>query len=62
MLGISISTFHKIRNLGLVGPQPVRVAGSVRFRCKELSDWVDYGCPDEKQWQAIIAAKKLPYQ
>jgi predicted DNA-binding transcriptional regulator AlpA len=39
-------------------PAPVRLGGRTLWRVQELREWVDFGCPDNKAWQALQSAKR----
>lgn len=56
MLGLGESTFHRHRALGLIGPQPIKLGGSVRWDALELEKWIDAACPDASAWKAIQEA------
>jgi excisionase family DNA binding protein len=51
MLNISESHFHDMRREGLLGPEPVRLGRSVRWRRAELDAWLNAGCPNRQTWQ-----------
>ena len=54
LLGIGVSTLHRLRSSGRV-PEPVKIGGSVRWRREELKAWVDAGCPPVDKWVLIWA-------
>lgn len=57
MLGLGESTFHRHRALGLIGPEPLKLGGSIRWDRQQLECWIDAGCPDAEAWKAIEAAR-----
>ena len=44
LLGISVRSVWRLHSSHQI-PEPVRLAGSVRWRLSEVRDWVDAGCP-----------------
>lgn len=59
MLGIGESTFHRHRALGLIGPDPVRLGGSIRWDRLQLERWIDACCPEADAWKAIEEASRM---
>lgn len=59
MLGVGESTFHRHRALGLIGPKPIKLGGSIRWDAVHMGQWIDAGCPDSKTWEAIHEADRL---
>lgn len=53
LLGISRSAFYSLLSSGRIGPLPVRLGRSVRWRIHEIRDWVESGCPPHDRWQAV---------
>lgn len=45
MLGVSARTIWRLRDAGRM-PLPLKIAGAVRWRRRELLDWLDCGAPD----------------
>jgi excisionase family DNA binding protein len=43
-LGVHVRTVHRLKSVGKL-PAPIRFAGSVRWRLRDLLDWIDAGCP-----------------
>jgi predicted DNA-binding transcriptional regulator AlpA len=54
-LGIGTSTLDRLNAAGLV-PQPIRLAGSLGWNRRELSAWIDHGCPSRAEWSALWQA------
>jgi predicted DNA-binding transcriptional regulator AlpA len=44
LLHISLRTLWRLRSAGRL-PEPVRIAGMVRWRVDEIKNWVAAGCP-----------------
>jgi predicted DNA-binding transcriptional regulator AlpA len=44
LLGISVRSVWRLHSAHRI-PQPIRLAGSVRWRVAEIQAWVDAGCP-----------------
>ena len=59
MLGMGASTFQRQRALGVIGPEPVRIGGSVRWDRVAMEQWIDAGCPDADDWKAINQARHV---
>lgn len=49
--GRSLRTWRSLDAGGRI-PRPVRIGRSTLWRAKELSDWVEAGCPDRETWEA----------
>ncbi len=58
LLGISRSQVFELRKAGYL-PLPVELDGSVRWRVRELEDWLLAGCPmrDDWQWKPTLVVK-----
>src|SRR5262245_32528276 len=52
LIGVSPATFFRLRAGGLVGPDPIRLRGSVRWNLEEFQRWIAAGCPNHKVWLA----------
>lgn len=44
LLGISVRSVWRLHSAHRI-PEPVRLAGNVRWRLSEVRGWVDSGCP-----------------
>lgn len=51
-LRISERHFYKLHSGGRL-PRPVRLGRSVRWRAKELQEWLDAGAPPRGRWEAL---------
>jgi excisionase family DNA binding protein len=56
ILTVSTRTIHRWNSSGLI-INPVKVAGTVRFKESELSAWIDVGMPKRKTWAEIKKRK-----
>ena len=45
LLDISTRTLWRLRAAGKL-PSPVKIGGSVRWRAKEIENWIEAGCPE----------------
>jgi predicted DNA-binding transcriptional regulator AlpA len=54
-IGMGLSTFDKADAAGLV-PQAHRVGGLKIWSRRELSAWIDHGCPPRGEWGPLWAA------
>jgi predicted DNA-binding transcriptional regulator AlpA len=52
ILGISKRGFWRLRAQGKIGPKPVRVGGSLRWKLSEIMQWLDWNCCDMSEFQA----------
>lgn len=52
-LGISRRHFYGLHSSGRLGPLPVKLGSSVRWRRDEIETWVAHGCPARQQWQQM---------
>ncbi len=51
LCGCSDRTWRSWDSAGLT-PKPLRIGRSIFWRPKELTDWIDAGCPNRKEWLA----------
>lgn len=56
LLGVARSHFYGLHSSGRLGPMPVKLGKSARWRRDELTRWVEHDCPPRQQWQAIKEA------
>jgi len=49
LLDISLRTLWRLRAAGKL-PAPIRLGGSVRWRCSEIEAWIAAGCPTAALW------------
>lgn len=56
-----LSTWDRMTAAGLT-PAPVRLGGSVLWSRRELTAWMDHGCPARATWtpiwQAVVTARR----
>lgn len=52
MLGISRSKIWELNSSGKL-PRPVKLGHAVRWRRRELQNWIDADCPSRQQWEAM---------
>lgn len=53
MLGLSLRTIRTMDAAGKL-PRPVKLgARSVRWRVRDIDDWLAAGCPGRAQWEAV---------
>lgn len=53
LLGVARSHFYGLHSSGRLGPMPIRLGKSTRWRRDELEQWVLHDCPSRQQWQAM---------
>lgn len=58
MLSLSKRQVHRLRSAGKIGPEELRIGGSIRFRVDEVCLWLSStpSCADRKTWQAMKQA------
>ena len=56
-LSLSKRQIFRLSSAGRI-PKPVRIGGSVRWRQKDIEDFIDWGCPDRKEFEARKGAEK----
>lgn len=59
--GMGRSTFLRNRALGLIGPEPVKIGGVIRFDRVQLDEWIDAGCPRAEAWKAMQSSKRVSH-
>ncbi len=52
LLGISKRSFWRLRAQGKIGPKPVKVGGSLRWRLSSILKWIEWDCCDAAEFQA----------
>ena len=50
LLALGKTAFNDLRQRGLVGPMPIKLGRSVRWRKAEVDQWVNEGCPPRCRW------------
>jgi predicted DNA-binding transcriptional regulator AlpA len=53
IIGVSLSHLHTMRRKKLLGPQPVKLGGTIRWKRSELLRWIQAECPDLETWNRI---------
>lgn len=49
MLAVSKRQVFKLREEGLM-PEPIKIKGSIRWKLSVIQQWIDLGCPAEKDF------------
>ncbi len=44
LLDVSVRTVWRLRSCGQI-PKPVKLGRSIRWNARELSEWIEKGCP-----------------
>jgi predicted DNA-binding transcriptional regulator AlpA len=57
-LKISIRSVWRRDSAGQI-PPPVRIGRCVRWRSEDIRTWLDAGCPDRRQWEALAGPNRL---
>lgn len=53
LLSLSAKTVRRMNAAGRM-PRPVQLSpGAIRWRYRELSAWIEAGCPDRAEWEAL---------
>ncbi len=52
-LGVGISTIHAMRRAAKLPLRIVRLNAAVRYDAREVSAWVNAGCPPATKWNAV---------
>lgn len=50
--GAGVSTWDRWTAAGLT-PAPVRIGGALAWGRRELTAWIDHGCPTRAVWSAV---------
>jgi len=58
ILNISKRGFWRLRSAGKIGPMPVKVGGSLRWRLSEILRWVEWDCCDAVEFKARLEAEQ----
>jgi len=53
--GVGASTWDRLTAAGRT-PAPTRLGGSVGWSRRELTLWIDHGCPPRDEWEPIWKA------
>ena len=52
LCGISVRHYESLAAAGRVGPMPIRLGRAVRWRRRELIEWIGADCPGREKWFA----------
>ena len=52
ILGISKRSFWRLRAQGKIGPKPIKIGGSLRFKLSSVLKWIEWDCCDVVEFQA----------
>jgi predicted DNA-binding transcriptional regulator AlpA len=52
LAGISRATWQRHRVAGKI-PEPIKLGGKVLWNKREVTCWIDAGCPDAKSWNTM---------
>jgi predicted DNA-binding transcriptional regulator AlpA len=58
LLGISTRHLWACHASGKLGPRPVSLGRSKRWRLAEVQDWLEAGAPNREQWEAMSTGKE----
>ena len=50
--GVGASTWDRLTAAGRT-PAPIRLGGSIGWSRRELTMWIDYGCPPRAEWEPV---------
>jgi predicted DNA-binding transcriptional regulator AlpA len=53
LLGVSTRTIWNMHQDGQLGPLPVSLRGSTRWKTEEILAWVRADCPNRERWLVI---------
>ena len=56
-LSLSVRTIWRLRSSGKL-PKPVMVGASVRWRAKDIEEWLSLDCPDMNRFETIIGGRE----
>lgn len=57
-LRLSERTLRRLARQGKVGPAPISLGHSLRYRREEIGAWIRAGCPDLATWRAEHGGRK----
>jgi predicted DNA-binding transcriptional regulator AlpA len=58
LLHISRSHLYGLHSSGRLGPMPIRLGKSSRWRRDEMERWITSDCPPRQKWQAMKEASR----
>ena len=50
LLGVSTRTVWNMHQDGELGPLPIALRGSTRWKAEEIAAWVEVDCPNRERW------------
>jgi hypothetical protein len=53
---VGLRTWRSWDSGGII-PRPIRVSGCVFWSLKTLREWRDFGCPDRRRFEELLAAQ-----
>ena len=60
ILGYGKTTFYAKKNLGLL-PKEKRLGKGIRWDQLEVETWIEYGMPDQQEWEQIKVREGLKF-
>ena len=58
LCGLSKSSWYKNLSCGRI-PRPVKIGGALRWRRRELEEWIAAGCPARSVWEVGKGKSRL---
>lgn len=52
LMQVSVRQLYLMEDDGRLGPARIQIGRSVRFRRREVGDWIAAGCPSRDEWVA----------
>ncbi len=53
LMQVSVRQLYLMEDDGRLGPARVQIGRSVRFRRREVEQWIAAGCPSRDEWIAV---------
>jgi len=57
LLDVSRRHIYRLKSAGKL-PRPVRVGASLRWRKEHINQWIEWGCPEQKIFEAKWEGRK----
>ena len=57
-LRVSTRQIHRMNKSAAI-PRPLRIGGCVRWRDREISEWMEAGAPPRSEWEQRQAAQSV---
>ena len=51
ILDIGRSKLYEMHSSGRLGPMPIRLGRSLKWRRSEMLAWIEAGCPSRERWR-----------